>query len=187
MDTDDFDASWINEEERFLDVKHDLKREELEHIKIHFCFLDVENAISKVTSTKYTFRNENNRDDFNRVIPETDILSMIDSKKNDDLRNYVFSDMLLFTVDIDATHINTFNHSSGDCDFLKQYSVVSDVVCPPTIFIFNSINSLYILLKEKLIMKSILKTTNEKNKTRKSVKFSDNVEVVQKHKSRRKI
>jgi hypothetical protein len=43
------------------------------------------------------------------------------------------------------------------------------------------------LLKEKLIVKSILKTTTEKNKTRKSVKFSDNVEVVQKHKTRRNI
>lgn len=187
MDTDDFDVSWINEEERFLAVKQDLKREELEYIKIHFCFLDVENEISKITSMKYTFRNENNRDDFSRVIPEIEILSMIDSKKNDDLRNYVFSDMLLFTVDIDATHINTFNHSSGDCDFLKHYNVVSNVVCPPTIFIFNSINGLYILMKEKLIVKSILKMTTEKNKTRKSVKFSDNIEVVQKHKSRRKI
>jgi hypothetical protein len=187
MNTESIDDSWIEEEERFLAVNRNLKREELEYIKIHFCFLDVENEISKITSTKYTFRDDNNRDDYNRVIPECEIMSMIDSKKNDDLRNYVFSDMLLFIMDIEATHINTFNQSEGASDFLKHYNVVSDVVCPPTIFIFNSINSLYILLKEKLIVKSILKTTTEKNKTRKSVKFSDNVEVVQKHKTRRNI
>jgi hypothetical protein len=190
MSETDMDASWIDEESRVLSINSDLKREELEYIKIHFCFLDAENSLTKITSAKYTFRNENNRDDYNRVISEKEILSMIESKKNDDLRNYVFSDMLLFIVDIEATHINAFNQSTdepGDTHFLKHYTVVSDVVLSPSIFIFHSTNGLYILLKEKLIVKSILKQANGNNKTRKSVKFSDNVEVVQKHKTRRNI
>jgi hypothetical protein len=188
MNTEDMDDSWIAEEERVLAINKDLKREELEYIKIYFCFLDVENAISKITSMKYTFSNENDRGDYTRILTENEILSMIESKKNDDLRNYVFSDMLLYTVDIEATHINLFNQSvdePGDSHFLKHYTIVSDVVFPSSIFIFHSINGLYILLKEKLIVKSILKKTIGNNTTRKNVKFSDNVEVVQKHKTRR--
>ena len=180
MSETDMDASWIDEESRVLSINSDLKREELEYIKIHFCFLDAENALTKITSAKYTFRNENNRDDYNRVISEKEILSMIESKKNDDLRNYVFSDMLLFIVDIEATHINAFNQSTdepGDTHFLKHYTVISDIICPPTIFIFHSINSIYILLKEKHATKSILKKTNGNNTTRKNVKFSDNIEI----------
>jgi hypothetical protein len=190
MSNEDMDDSWIEEESRVLSINNDLKREEIEYIKIHFCFLDAENEITKITSSKYTFSIEQNRDDYNRVISEREIISMIDSKKNDDLRNYVFSDMLLFVVDIEANHINAFNQSCdepGDNHFFRHYKVVSDVVLPPSIFIFHSINGLYILLKEKLVVKSILKLTNGNNKTRKSVKFSDNIEVLQKHKTRRNI
>jgi hypothetical protein len=100
-------------------------------------------------------------------------------------------DMLLYVIDIDGSHIEAFNDSTVEPDdkqFLKQYNIVSDVLLPPSIFIFHSINGLYILLKERLITKSILKSSNKNNKTRKSVKFSDNVEVlVQRHKTRRNI
>lgn len=190
MANEDMDDSWIEEESRVLSINTDLKREEMEYIKIHFCFLDNENELIKITSAKYTFSNEHNRDDYSRVISEKEIISMIDSKKNDDLRNYVFSDMLLFVVDIEANHINAFNQSDDNYDehhFFKQYQVVSDVVLPPSIFIFHSINGLYILLKEKLVVKSILKQTNGNNKTRKNVKFSENIEILQKHKTRRNI
>lgn len=185
------DESWIEEESRVLSINKNLKREEINYIKIHFCFLDAQDELIKITTSKYTFRNENNRDDYIRVITENEILSIIESKKNDDLRNYVFMDMLLYVIDIEGSHINAFNDSPiepGDNQFLKQYNVVSDVLLPPSIFIFHSINGLYILLKERLITKSILKSSIKNNKTRKSVKFSDNVEVlVQRHKTRRNI
>ena len=189
---EDIDMSWIDEEMRFLSINKDMKREKLEYIKINFCFLDRENAISKITSTKYTFSNV---DDYNRIITEHDILSMIESKKNDDLKHYIFSDLLLFIVDIEPLHIDALNQSIVDgstCSsnhFLKHYTVISDVICPPTIFIFHSINSIYILLKEKHTIKSILKKTNGNNTTRKNVKFSDNIEVdvLQTRKTRRNI
>jgi hypothetical protein len=191
MTDEDMDESWIDEESRVLSINKDLKREEINYIKIHFCFLDAQDELTKITTSKYTFRNENNRDDYIRVITENEILSMIESKKNDDLRNYVFMDMLLYVIDIDGSHIEAFNDSTVEPDdkqFLKQYNIVSDVLLPPSIFIFHSINGLYILLKERLITKSILKSSIKNNKTRKSVKFSDNVEVlVQRHKTRRNI
>ena len=190
MANEDIDDSWIEEESRVLSIHSDLKREEIKYIKIHFVFLDNNNEINKITSSKYTFSNEQNRDNYDRVISEKEIISMIDSKKNDDLRNYVFSDMLLFIVDIEASHINAFNQSSDEPDenlFFKHYQIVSDVVLPPSIFIFHSINGLYILMKEKLVIKSIMKKTHGNNKTRKSVVFSDKIEILQKHKTRRNI
>ena len=52
MSNEDMDDSWIEEESRVLSINNDLKREEIEYIKIHFCFLDAENEITKITSSK---------------------------------------------------------------------------------------------------------------------------------------
>jgi hypothetical protein len=52
MDEDDL---WLQEQKKILNIKTNYKREPLEYINLHFCYVDEDNEIVNLTKEKHTF------------------------------------------------------------------------------------------------------------------------------------
>ena len=154
----DEDEMWLQEQKKLLNIKNNYKREPLEYINLHFCFVDAENAIVNLKTEKHTFSET-------QTISEKELFTIIEEKKNDANIHYVFSELSLFIVDLEPENIQTIEPNKTP--FFKTLPFISDIVIPPSIFIFHPLNSLFFLFKKR---KSSLK--QGVTKSNKRVSFS---------------
>ena len=160
MDEMDEDEMWLQEQRKLLNIKNNYKREPLEYINLHFCYVDAENAIVNLKTEKHTFSGT-------PTILEKEIFAIIEEKKHDANIHYVFSELSLFVVDLEPENIQTIEPNKTP--FFKTLPFISDIAIPPSIFIFHPLNSLFFLFKRR---KSILKTVAGGTKSNKKVAFS---------------
>lgn len=168
---DNIDDSWIDEQQRLLYVDHNYIREPLEYIMFHFCYVNTDHIIDKIHTEKYIFSDKTS------TITKTDFENIIQTKTQD---KYEFFEYALFIIDLEPEHIQNYAKSDSKIEFMHPASTeIKDIVCPKSIFIFQSINSIIVMFKEKPpintiipITKSILKIN--KNITKKRVKFEGN-------------
>jgi hypothetical protein len=158
MDDDDDDEKWLQEQWKLLSIKNNYKRELLEYINLHFCYVDAENSIVNLKTEKHTFSET-------QMISETELFAIIEEKKHDANINYVFTELSLFLVDLEPENIQTIEPSKAQ--FFKTMPFISDIAIPPSIFIFHPLNSLFFLFKRR---KSNLKQSG--TKSNKKVSFS---------------
>ena len=154
----DEDEMWLQEQKKLLNIKNNYKREPLEYINLHFCFVDAENAIVNLKTEKHTFSET-------QTISEKELFTIIEEKKKDANIHYVFSELSLFIVDLEPENIQTIEPKKTP--FFKTLPFISDIVIPPSIFIFHPLNSLFFLFKKR---KSSLK--QGVTKSNKRVSFS---------------
>jgi hypothetical protein len=148
----DEDELWIQEHQKILNIKMNYKREPLEYINLHFCYVDAENAIVNLKTEKYTFS------EMQTIITETQLFNIIEEKKHDANINYIFSDLSLFVVDVEPENIQSIEPTRTP--FFKSFPFIQDIAIPPSIFIFHPLNSLFFLFKRR---KSNLKTGSSRN------------------------
>jgi hypothetical protein len=158
MDDDDDDEKWLQEQWKLLSIKNNYKREPLEYINLHFCYVDAENSIVNLKTEKHTFSET-------QMISETELFAIIEEKKHDANINYVFTELSLFLVDLEPENIQTIEPSKSN--FFKTMPFISDIEISPSIFIFHPLNSLFFLFKRR---KSNLKQSGTKSS--KKVSFS---------------
>lgn len=158
LDEMDEDDLWLQEQKKILNIKTNYKREPLEYINLHFCYVDADNAIVNLKTEKHTFSET-------QTISEKEIFNIIEEKKHDANLHYVFSELSLFIVDLEPENIQTIEPNNAP--FFKTLPFVSDIVIPPSIFIFHPLNSLFFLFKRR---KSSLK--QGVTKSNKRVSFS---------------
>ena len=154
----DDDEKWLQEQWKLLSIKNNYKREPLEYINLHFCYVDAENSIVNLKTEKHTFSET-------QMISETELFAIIEEKKHDANINYVFTELSLFLVDLEPENIQTIEPSKSQ--FFKTMPFISDIAIPPSIFIFHPLNSLFFLFKRR---KSNLKQSG--TKSNKKVSFS---------------
>jgi len=154
----DDDEKWLQEQWKLLSIKNNYKREPLEYINLHFCYVDAENSIVNLKTEKHTFSET-------QMISETELFAIIEEKKHDANINYVFSELSLFLVDLEPENIQTIEPSKAQ--FFKTMPFISDIAIPPSIFIFHPLNSVFFLFKRR---KSNLKQSG--TKSNKKVSFS---------------
>jgi hypothetical protein len=158
MDEMDDDEKWLQEQWKLLSIKNNYKREPLEYINLHFCYVDAENSIVNLKTEKHTFSET-------QIILEKELFAIIEEKKHDANINYVFTELSLFLVDLEPENIQTIEPSKAQ--FFKTMPFISDIAIPPSIFIFHPLNSLFFLFKRR---KSNLKQSG--TKSNKKVSFS---------------
>lgn len=159
---EDMDTSWITDYERMIETKENLIREPMTSISTHFIYIDTQNAIRSVTSSKYTLTEPNK-------IPTNQVLEIVQQNKQYNNIPYSLMEILLFHVDLDGEHIQNFvknENPEQSKSFFKVLPIVGDILIPPSIFTFHKINCIYFLLKENpaknpSLIKSILK--NQEN------------------------
>jgi hypothetical protein len=145
----DEDELWIQEQQKILNIKMNYKREPLEYINLHFCYVDAENAIVNLKTEKHTFSET-------QTITEAQLFSIIEEKKHDANINYIFSELSLFVVDVEPENIQSIEPAGKP--FFKSLPFIQDIVIPPSIFIFHPLNSLFFLFKRR---KSTSKNTKK--------------------------
>lgn len=159
----DEDELWLQEQEKILNIKTNYKREPLEYINLHFCYVDADNSIVNLKTEKYTFSDLSGT----QMITEKELFNIIEKKKHESNIHYLFSELSLFIIDLEPENIQTIEPTKNQ--FLKTLPFISDIAIPPSIFIFHPLNSLFFLFKRR---KSILKTGAGGTKTNKKVAFS---------------
>jgi len=165
---------WLKEQEKYLYADKNYQRELVEYLNIHFCFVDATDAIVKIDTEKYLFS-----DSDECVVRESDIFKMIEERRQS---KYVFKEMMLFHVGLESFDMHNYAKSKeNEYNFVEIFPVVRNILIPPSIFIFQPVNCLLILLKEKppAVLKSALKTAGG---TKKRVQFRED-----KKKTRRRV
>lgn len=164
---EDLNISWINEQKRILAVDHNYQREPLESVLFHFCYTNSD-TIHKVVTEKYIFR------DNNSTVPLSDLQKIIEEKSKMDFIQYDFAEYATFIVDLEPENIQSYIKSDTSNFLCEKKNILTDIICPQSIFIFHSLNAVFIVFKERVlpsitVPKSILKKNS--NITKKMVKF----------------
>ena len=93
-----------------------------------------------------------------------------------DVTKYDFAEYVTFIVDLEPEHIQSYVKSNEPTvNFLSEKkTVIADIVCPQSIFIFHSLNAVIVIFKERVVPSiTVPKSIMKKNSsiTKKMVKF----------------
>ena len=226
----DLDMSWIQEYSRIHSIQQIMNKEELDTIVIQTIYLNTQKQITKTGKETIVLNTGSNR-----YISKEQLLKMIQNKKQVDKIKYTLFDMLLFTLDLEPKDIQKY--VNGDCNNIAKLKSlyankpspdnpqtltlvpssdvlpITDIIIPPSVFIFHSLHTFFLLFIEiertpdigtnvgvqgllqdnasnntRPDVKSILKTTQSDKRQTKKVRIADVMEVIQepKHKKTRK-
>ena len=166
--------SWLEEEERILALQEVPYREPIRSIQCYFFYVDL--AVTGVAAagvaaagvaveadcpSKVNYRYINRVDTENIELSEDGVLRsekllhIIQSKKIYTVKTkYVFQDLFLFHVDLEPDEINSFVGSPAEEKrFFRRILGLDDIIIPPSISIFHSVNSLYFFFYENYLPK----------------------------------
>lgn len=178
----DLDISWINEQQRIQNIQNNYCRENVEEINVYSLYINKDSYIDKITCKKQPV--------INNCISRDSVLGIIQTNKTSPSKKYKLSDVLVYHVDLEPQHIQSFSKTidilTSSKSFFKVLPIVDEISIPPSIFIFHSLNSVFFMYKEadnvtnthshtiKSILKPISSTTGEvKHKHTKKVRISN--------------
>ena len=170
---DYLDTSWIENAE----FQENYQREPIKEIGLFFIYIHLDGSIQQIIQEFEPCEHS--------LISKERILHIIQSKRHYIGKKYRLVDLLSFNVTLDPEQLNDFIQSESQDHFLKVLPIFENISLEPSIFIFHDLNGLFFLLKEvePIITKSILKNTQEKNRSTKKVRISPEEYIEKKKKS----
>lgn len=143
--------SWLEEQERILSISEVPYREPMHSLKCYFFYINMNNYIHHVDMEELDIGSEG-------VLGSDKLLNIIQSKKIYTANTkYLFQDLFLFHIDLEPDEIQGFI----GCDmenfggrFFRKVSMVDDIIIPPSIGVFHSVNSLYFFFHESFLRKA---------------------------------
>ena len=191
-ESDILDISWVNEQEKILNVANKYYREPMSSVEIFFVYINQNKYIQDIVSEKHNLSKKMNNTSF---LPKEYVLQLIQSNKRKTMfSKYKLQDILFFNLDIEPEHIQTYskidntNKKGLYSNYFKTLPIIDDINFNDSIFIFHNINSVFIVFQECVIasnkqhtIKSILKdanyksSTDDKTKTFKKVHIKTNI------------
>lgn len=178
--SDILDESWIQEQQRIQDIKHNYCKENMDYITIHSLFINCNKHLDKIVNSEISLVNSEQN---TKYIPKKTILQLIEQNKkcttNSTNSQYKLIDIASFFITIEPEQIQSFSKTtvpSHTNEFFKFHPSVDDIIVPPSIFIFHKVNSIFLIYQETIqrnknyTIKSILKTTPNKNAKRMNTK-----------------
>lgn len=172
-ENDILDETWVHQLQRIQDIKHNYCKEDMKSIYIHSIFINNDKHIDKIINSEVTLSHYNHSEN-SKYIPKEILLNII--KNNKDVHNnYKLLDIASFFVTLEPEDIQSYSKSmdvSCTSTFFKFHPSVDDIIVPPAIFIFHSVNSIFLIFQEitqsnnnkNHTVKSILKNTSKNNK-----------------------
>lgn len=190
---DDLDMSWLDEQERIQNIQTSYFREPMGSIHVKYIYINQNQYINNIIHEKHALEmftplNIINRtpyvpygspdsnvhrgmDASGSVLKNDILLRLIQSKKTvTPVSKYKLVDILLYHVDLEPEHIQSYSKSENFIEqssgFFKVLPIIGNIQISPSIFIFHSTNTLYFIFQEveiekaknKVVLKSILKT-----------------------------
>jgi len=161
LHTDNLDISWLNEYSSINNINKNYCREPMEKIDVHFVYINEHSYIEKIIKETHDILladslspTPNDVSSLQYVIPKERVLHMILSKQiSTPYSKYKLIDTLVYNVDLEPEHIQTFSQKSTDNknnhgNFLQVLPLIDDIVISPSIFIFHSLNSVFFIFQE---------------------------------------
>jgi len=170
-DTEADDVDWIDNEQRILHIQQNPVREPLTSIRGVFLFINQHQYIDKIV-VENIVRGDTDPEKHEFRLPFSRVLQLVQAKKYVTANTkYIFKEVCLFHVDLDAEHVQGFvnEEETGGADsgvvdsrFFRVLPSTEDIVIPPAIFIFHTVSALYfyfteVPLKRASLPKSILR------------------------------
>lgn len=171
----DLDISWIKEQEKLQQINENYFKEPMEIIDMFFIYINTNDYIEKIVygEQKLVINPNNN----NTIIPNEDVINLIESNRYLSNNKYKIQDILLYNVSLQPENIQSYSKNENILDssskFLEPLSIINDFIIPPSIFIFHKINSIYFIFKQlekitiplpKPILKNTINNINNINK-----------------------
>lgn len=183
-DIDNLDLSWTEEYNRTLNSQAIPFCEPMQNILLHFIYIGSTSEITKVITEPCSLEILDNGS--GSCLSELRILQLIQVKRTLQDVMYKLDDILLYFVTLDPNHLADYAKApSWTHSFFKSNSSMpSNIIVPPSIFIFHSCNSIYFVFKEMVLVEpatnnrllhhlpSILKKGPSNKKTTKRVRIS---------------
>jgi|TARA_B110000285_G_scaffold228008_1_gene290274 hypothetical protein len=174
--SDILDDSWLQEQQRIQDIKHNYCKENMNSITIHSLFVNKNKHLDKIVNSEVTLVESDKQPNL-QYIPKNTISQLIQQNKHSSTTHsnksqYKLLSIASFFVTLEPEHIQSYSKSTditGTSDFFRIHPSIDDIIVPPSIFIFHKINAIFLIYQEhvqshkKYTIKSILKTTPNKN------------------------
>jgi hypothetical protein len=130
------------------------------------------------------------------VVSKEQLQQFIQTKLNTHSKKYKVFDIILYKIDLHPQDIQAYaNESCKNIGKIKTCTVEEDIIIPETLYIFHSLHTIYIFLREHCKIeqpKSIIKlnmSNSNKTKHTKKVRILEDAEyinIVKPHKKTRK-
>ena len=156
------DVSWIAEQQRIQNIETNYCREPVTDIQIYSLYINKNSYIDKITRKKH--------DIVDNVLTRDAVLGIIQNNKRMASKKYKLMDVLVYNVDLEPQHIQTYSQTNdipaSSKSFFKVLPIVDEIHIPPSIFIFHSLSSVFFMYKEvdtgshNHTIKSILKPSS---------------------------
>ncbi len=156
------DVSWIAEQQRIQNIETNYCREPVTDIQIYSLYINKNSYIDKITRKKHNITDN--------VLTRDAVLGIIQNNKRMDSKKYKLMDVLLYHVDLEPQHIQTYSQTNdipaSSKSFFKVLPIVDEIHIPHSIFIFHSLSSVFFMYKEvdtgshNHTIKSILKPSS---------------------------
>lgn len=179
--------NWIEDQKKLINIENNNTAIPMYFINSYIIYINQNDYIEKINCEQMQL--EMNHDITHSTINKNNIIQFINSKKiQTKLTKYKFIDMFLYNIDLNHNELMSFSNMSIfnniNKRFFKKKSFMSNIIIPPSLFIFHKINSLYFIFKEtplhKIVkeqnqnLKSILKkNSNKREHHTKKVKFNN--------------
>jgi hypothetical protein len=153
--SDNLDISWLNEYSSINDIHEQYCREPMKEINVFFVYINEHSYIEKIINEKHgvveTAVEGGSAPRY--IIPKEHVLHMIQSKKiSTPYSKYKLMDTLVYNVDLESDHIQSYSKLSmndqNNKQFFRVLTLIDDIVLPPSIFIFHSLNSVFFIFQE---------------------------------------
>lgn len=159
----DLDISWIKEQEKLQQINENYFKEPMEAIDMFFIYINTNDYIEKIVYGEQQLIIDRNNS--NTIIPNEDVINLIETNRYLSNNKYKIQDILLYNVSLQPENIQSYSKNENILEssskFLEPLSIINDFIIPPSIFIFHKINSIFFIFKQlqeiKPMPKSILK------------------------------
>ena len=162
--------SWIEDEEKLLQIQENYRREPVESIKCLFLFMNQNKYIEQIIDEMVVLQDGK--------ISKERVLKLVQEKRCQKPNSrYTFSDAWMFLVDLEPDHIQAYSQMEVSARFIKPLPLLDDILVAPSIFIFHDLNAIYFLFEEvvtetRVPVKSAMKNQTAINKITKRVTYS---------------
>lgn len=163
MESSSFDVSWIEESERMCSIETNLLREKLSSVPMMFIYINQHLVIDSVEREILLLpENISHSTDLSlsHIIPKEKLIKLVKSKqKNTSSSKYILKETLLYHVPLEPEQISSFITISPEemSPFLRVFPIIEDIILPPSLFIFHSVNGLYFFYYEVLLENTVSK------------------------------
>jgi hypothetical protein len=173
----ELDTSWIEEHERLEKINQNYFREPIDSINVYFIYINVNSYIEKITNEKQNVEWDAERN--SSILRKEILLQWVQDKKAE---RYKLSDTYIYNVDLEPENIQNYSNNENLIEsshgFYKHLPLIDDILFKPSIFIFHSINAVFMIFQEipveKFQPKSILKNSSgERHKITKKVRIDE--------------